>query len=179
MIHTTFLSSIHKCHTAVDFLPKRKNQDLQMRGSLSLPPPPLSLSRSLSLRLKCAFYSSNLKYTFDLLLWPQRPNNVPTMSSYGWPWGAWADECLPDFVKIKRLTRREADGFLLCTSASTNFNESLQNLRAVFLLHRLANSASDVGGKEANFSTNMIGDVGGRALLRVLFTHKIAPGPQV
>lgn len=57
-------------------------------------------------------------------------------------WCAWADECLPDFIKIKRLTRREADGFLLC--------------------------------KEANFSTNMIGDMGGRSLLRVLFTHKIA-----
>ncbi|CAK9019961.1 unnamed protein product [Durusdinium trenchii] len=28
--------------------------------------------------------------------------------------------------------------------------------------------------REANFSANMIGDLGGRALLRVLFTHKIA-----
>ena len=31
-----------------------------------------------------------------------------------------------------------------------------------------------LAGKEANFSTNMIGDFGGRALLRVLFNHKIA-----
>ena len=171
MLHSSWLPS------------KRKNQDLQMRGSLSLPPLPLSLSLGLFLcgSSWCTVHFTQVQFWFTPVTTAsqQCPNNVPTMSSHGWPWGAWADECLPDFVKIKRLTRREADGFLLCTSASTNFNESLQNLRAVFFLHRLANSASDVGGKEANFSTNMIGDMGGRALLRVLFTHKIAPGPQV
>ena len=57
-------------------------------------------------------------------------------------WCTWMDDCLPDFVKNKRLYRREEDGFLLC--------------------------------REANFASNAIGDLGGRALLRVLFTHKIA-----
>eukprot|EP00434_Breviolum_minutum_P044213 symbB.v1.2.039466.t1/scaffold6578.1/size17795/3 len=29
-------------------------------------------------------------------------------------WCTWMDDCLPDFVKNKRLYRREEDGFLLC-----------------------------------------------------------------
>mmetsp|Transcript_116520 Transcript_116520/g.276985 ORF Transcript_116520/g.276985 Transcript_116520/m.276985 type:complete len:617 (-) Transcript_116520:42-1892(-) len=56
-------------------------------------------------------------------------------------WCSWVDDCLEDFVKLKRL-QRNADGFLVC--------------------------------KEANFATNMLGDRGGFALLRVLFNHQIA-----
>ena len=77
-------------------------------------------------------------------------------------------------------SRDEKPTDFYCAPRRTNefSTANLQNLRAVFPSALSCNDASD-GGKEANFSTNMIGDMGGRSLLRVLFTHKIAAGPHV